>query len=40
MTGINRDKGRIDQKGFPANIENLRNDIGPYSQILQMKKKS
>ena len=37
---INWDKGGIGQKGFPDNNEELRNAIGPYSQILQMGKNS
>ena len=37
-TGINMDQDGIGQKGFPDNSEDLRNAIGPYSQILQMEK--
>ena len=32
------DQDGIGQKGFPDNSEDLRNAIGPYSQILQMEK--
>ena len=37
-TGINWKKGGIGEKGFPDNNEDMWNAIGPYSQILQMKK--
>ena len=37
-TGINWYKGGIGQKGFFDNSEDLQNTIGPYTQILQIKK--
>ena len=37
-TEINLDIDGTGQKGFPDNIEDLRNAIGPYSQILQISK--
>ena len=37
-TVINMDKGGIDQKGYSYNSGDLRNAIGPYSQILEIEK--
>ena len=38
--GVNCDKSGIGQKGFRNNSKDLRNATGPYSEILQIKKKS